>query len=76
VNRRVYHVVRGAGGWEVRDHGAVDVSGRDFSTKDEAVEAARELARRTQPAHVVVHEESGMVEREIGYADEPLEQRG
>jgi hypothetical protein len=75
VSGKVFHVLRGANGWEVRDHGAVDVSDRDFSTKEQAVESARDLARRSQPARVLVHAEGGEIETEFGYADEPLVER-
>jgi hypothetical protein len=72
----VFHVVLGAKGWEVRDGGAADVSGRDFSTKDQAVEVARDVARREQPSQVIVHLETGVIETEYTYGDDPRRHPG
>src|SRR6266567_2570009 len=52
---------------------------RVFTTKSEAVAAAKALARGTQPSQVIVHDRAGRVSQEYGYGlpkIQPLPYRG
>ena len=71
-NRTIYHVVPDVSGeaWVVTqedDH----AFRREFRTKDEAVQAAKERARDQEPSHVKVHEADGNLEYESTYGDDP-----
>lgn len=74
-----YHVVRNPDGWQVRssDHDANTV--RNYSTKEEAVEAARKVAQSSRGV-LLVYDRKGSIQREWTYVDvtgkgEPLPPR-
>ena len=71
-SRTVFHVLRkpAAQSWVV----IMEQSGNfrlEYRTKDQAVEAAHELAREQEPSQVKVHNENGMVEHQISYGLDP-----
>jgi hypothetical protein len=70
-NRTVYHVVPNASGdaWVVsQENGEFR---QEFRTKDEAVEFAKERARKQEPAQMKVHKQDGNMEYESTYGDDP-----
>ena len=71
TNRTVYHVVPNASGeqWLVSlENGSFR---QKFRTKEEAVNAAKERARKQEPAQVKVHKADGNMEYESSYGDDP-----
>jgi hypothetical protein len=70
-NRTVYHVVPDASAtnWVVaQENGSFR---KEFETKDEAVEFAKERARGQEPAQVKVHKQDGNMEYESTYGEDP-----
>lgn len=68
--RAVYHVApQDDDGWKVELEGASRASSL-HDTKDEALTAARELARGKVPAAVVVHRKDGTVQTRYSYDEE------
>ncbi|HSG41501.1 MAG TPA: DUF2188 domain-containing protein [Thermoanaerobaculia bacterium] len=70
-DRSVYHVVPNSSGerWVVSQENAE--FRREFDTKDEAVEFAKERARGQEPSQVKVHKKDGNMEYESTYGDDP-----
>lgn len=69
TERTVYHVATQDEGWKVELEGATRASSR-HDTKDEALTAARELARSKAPATVVVHRKDGTIQTQFSYDEE------
>jgi hypothetical protein len=70
-NRTVYHVVPDAAGerWVVsQENGEYR---QEYGTKDEAVNAAKDRARREEPSQVKVHKHDGNMEYESTYGEDP-----
>lgn len=69
--RVVYHVVPNSSGekWVVSQERAE--FRREFETKDEAVEFAKERARKEELGQVKVHKKDGNMEYESTYGDDP-----
>jgi poly(hydroxyalkanoate) granule-associated protein len=69
--QQVFHVVANAGGegWKVEAAGAA-APVAVFGTKDEALSAAREIARKAEPSQVVVHRLDGTVQTKFGYGEQ------
>lgn len=69
--RVVYHVVPNSSGekWVVSQERAE--FRREFETKDEAVQLARELARKEELGQVKVHKQDGNMEYESTYGEDP-----
>jgi len=70
-NRTVYHVVPNSSGeqWLVRQENAE--FRKEFQTKEEAVNAAKERARAEEPSQVKVHKHDGNMEYESTYGEDP-----
>jgi hypothetical protein len=70
-NRTVYHVVPNASAdaWVVSQEKG-DFA-QDFRTKEEAVDFAKERARKQEPAQVKVHKQDGNMEYESTYGEDP-----
>ena len=70
-SRTVYHVVPNSSSelWFVTQEGGG--LHEEHRTKDDAVNAARERARREAPAQVRVHFANGNIEYENTYAEDP-----
>jgi hypothetical protein len=66
--RRVWRVSRRGDSWQVKRDGATRAT-KSFATKDEALDAAMELARANSPSRVVLHGVDGTVERETEYGE-------
>lgn len=58
--KRNIHVVPSSGQWSVRKEGATRATGV-YSTKKDAVVAAREVAKRAGASDLVVHNKDGTV---------------
>jgi hypothetical protein len=69
--RVVYHVVPNSSGekWVVSQERAE--FRREFETKDEAVQFAKERARKEELGQVKVHKKDGNMEYESTYGDDP-----
>lgn len=70
-NRTVYHVVPNSSGdqWLVTQEGGG--FREEHRTKEEAVNAAKERARRQEPSQVKVHRSDGNMEYESTYGEDP-----
>jgi Uncharacterized protein conserved in bacteria (DUF2188) len=70
-DRVVYHVVPNSSGerWVVSQERAE--FRREFDTKDEAVQFAKERARKEELGQVKVHKKDGNMEYESTYGDDP-----
>jgi hypothetical protein len=70
-DRVVYHVVPNSSGerWVVSQENAE--FRREFDTKDEAVEFAKERARKEELGQVKVHKKDGNMEYESTYGEDP-----
>ncbi|HET9212763.1 MAG TPA: DUF2188 domain-containing protein [Thermoanaerobaculia bacterium] len=70
-DRVVYHVVPNSSGekWVVSQENAE--FRREFETKDEAVQFAKERARKEELGQVKVHKKDGNMEYESTYGDDP-----
>ncbi|HZR02115.1 MAG TPA: DUF2188 domain-containing protein [Burkholderiales bacterium] len=71
-NRAIYHVVPNADGkrWVVTIEQS-DSFREEYDTKDEAVRAAKKMARLQEPSQVKVHKQDGNMEYESTYGDDP-----
>ena len=69
------HTVHKDGRWRTtieEQHGSV---GDTFDTKEEAIEAGREEARRRQTEHVI-HNEDGSIAERNSYGSDPADRPG
>jgi hypothetical protein len=75
-DRVVYHVVPNSSGekWVVSQERAE--FRREFDTKDEAVDFAKERARKEELGQVKVHKKDGNMEYESTYGDDPRRSPG
>ena len=70
-----HHVVPDpSGGWNIRRNGATRVSGH-FSTKVQAVEAAREISQR-QRTELFIHGQNGQIQARDSHGNDPFPPRG
>ena len=60
--------------WLVRQENS-DSNREDFRTKTEAVDTAKERARKQEPSQVKVHKSDGNMEYESTYGDDPARSR-
>src|SRR5687767_3165966 len=70
MTRKTFHVYRSDKGWVVQKEGA---SGKEFSTQRQAIEAARESARRQTSGQVVVHGQNGQIRVHATYGMPPIQ---
>ena len=69
TDRKVFHVEPHDEGWKLTLEGnAAPVS--VHGTKDEAMTAAREAAKKAEPSQVVVHKMDGTVQSQFGYGED------
>ena len=68
--RKVQHVVPRNGKWAVRKSGSYRVS-RYFYTQSEAVDAARDIARR-QRTELYIHGSDGRIRERNSYGNDPF----
>jgi uncharacterized protein YdaT len=75
MSKKNLHVVpRADGGWNVRKTGAERAT-RIFDTQKEAIEYARELARK-QSGELYIHRKDGTISGRDSYGSDPLPPRG
>lgn len=72
--RKVQHVVPRNGKWAVRRSGA-NRARRNFDTKGEAIEAAREIAR-VQGADLYIHGQDGRIQERTSFGSDPFLPKG
>ena len=72
--RKVQHVVPRNGKWAVRKSGSYRVS-RYFNTQSEAIEAARDIARR-QRTELYIHGSDGRIRERNSYGNDPFPPKG
>ena len=68
--RNVQHVVPRNGKWAVRKSGSTRVS-RYFKTQDEAIEAARDIAKR-EHTELYIHGSDGRIRERNSYGNDPF----
>lgn len=68
------HVVPANGSWSVRSAGASRASGT-FSTQKEAVDAARDIARK-QGSELYIHGKDGRIRERSTYGKDPFPPKG
>lgn len=76
MGRSVYRVmpdVERAGNWKLEHDGQILSS---HETKDDAVEAGRDLAHEHQPSQLVIHASDGRIEAAHTYQADPYSPRG
>ena len=64
--RKIYHVGAHDEGWKVEAEGATRATSV-HPTKEEAVNAARELAQNQRPSQVIIHKKDGAFQTEYTY---------
>lgn len=75
-NRKVYHVVPTKDGdWAVKREGAKRASVRT-STKSEAINKGRELAKSSRLSQLKIHKQNGKFQTEYTYGKDPFPPRG
>ena len=67
-SRTTYHLLPNDEGWEIRAEGA-DRATKKFDTKDEALDAARDLARNAEPSQLIIHRTDGTVSTSHTYGE-------
>lgn len=76
TKRKVYHVTHDQqGGWVVKAEGASRSSGK-HETKVEAVEQAKDLAKKQALGQVVIHKADGTIQTEHTYGQDPYPPKG
>lgn len=68
--RVTYHVVPADQGWKVTKAGGQRASAT-ASTKQQAIEKGRDLARSQELGQLVIHKKSGEIEKEWTYGSDP-----
>lgn len=58
------------GGWKVKKAGGEQAASR-HETKDEAVEAARVIAKKRSKGQIKIHRQDGTIQEERTYGDDP-----
>jgi poly(hydroxyalkanoate) granule-associated protein len=71
VDRKVYHIATHEDGWKVEAEGASRATSV-HPTKEEALNAGRELAKSHVPSQVVVYKKDGTVQTEYTYDEEAV----
>lgn len=75
-NNKQVHVVPNSdrGGWDIKKPGN-DRSSKHFTTKDQAVERAREISRN-QSGELVIHRKDGTIQKRDSHGNDPFPPRG
>lgn len=68
VERKVFHVAPHEEGWKVQVEGD-DTPESLHDTKDSALNAARETAKKVEPSQVIVHKLDGTIQTQFSYGD-------
>ena len=75
AERKVYHVVAGNKGWDIKEEGGKTAISH-HSTKEEAIEAARKVAEKSGLGQVKIHTAIGAIEEERTYGKDPRKSPG
>lgn len=67
--KTIFHVAPHEDGWKVEAEGATTPAST-HTTKDAALTAAREVAKKAEPSQVVVHRMDGTIQTQFGYGEE------
>jgi hypothetical protein len=73
--RRVYDVSPKGNEWTVKERGAARALG-NFDKKVEAVERAREVAKKQTTSQVVIRKQDGSIQTEHTYGKDPYPPKG
>jgi len=74
--RRVYHVLPTNGGdWKVKENLA-ERAVKIFEGKENALDLAKELAKKADLGQVVVHGKDGVIQTEYTYGQDPKKIKG
>lgn len=68
------HVVPSGGKWSIREAGSSRAS-RTFSTQDEAIEAAKKIAK-SEGTELYIHGTNGRVRDRRSYGSDPVRSKG
>jgi len=68
------HVVPSGGKWSVREAGSSRAS-RTFSTQDEAIEAAKKIAK-SEGTELYIHGTNGRIRDRRSYGNDPARSKG
>jgi hypothetical protein len=74
MSRKGQHVIPSGSKWSVRVSGAARASGT-FSTQKEAIDTAREKARR-EGTELYVHGRDGRIRERDSYSNDPFSPKG
>ncbi len=75
-SRKVYHVTPNqGGGWKVQSVGSKRAS-RTTGTKEEAIQAGKELAKSPPLGQIVIHKKDGTIQTEHTYGKDPFPPEG
>ncbi len=69
AERKVFHVAPHEEGWKVLIEGEKEPASL-HDTKDAALTAARETAKKAEPSQVIVHKMDGSIQTQFSYGDE------
>ncbi len=69
VERKVFHVAPHEEGWKVQVEGT-EMPESLHETKDAALTAARDTAKKAEPSQVIVHKLDGSIQTQFSYGDE------
>ena len=75
TTRKTYDVSPAGARWEVKGRGAKRAVGI-FDTKDEAIERARQVAKKLAESQVVVRKADGTIQTEYTYGNDPFPPKG
>lgn len=75
TKRRIYDVSPSGDRWAVKARGAARAVGV-FDTKADAVERAKEVAKKAPDSQVVVRKEDGTIQTEHTYGHDPFPPKG
>ena len=70
MSRKAQHVVPRSGKWAVRKSGSTRVS-RYFKTQSEAIDAARDIAKR-EHTELYIHGSDGRIRERNSYGNDPF----
>jgi uncharacterized protein YdaT len=73
--RKNYHVVKKGPSWDVEAEGSKRASSK-HTTKNEAINAARELAKKQPPSEVLIHNKTGQIKDRRSYGSDPYPPKG
>lgn len=76
-NRKIYHIVpdTNKGGWKVKKENSERASSIHL-TKDEAIEQAKQFAKKNPLSQIIVHKQDGTIQIEWTYGKDPRKYKG